>query len=207
MSSVLACNQNSQAEDPLAELLQSKTLKKTLGKPSKNRSKMKYPLQPWFRPDSALENLFSNAEFAPKLIEWLKPTDPVYQTGKPRISFERTHVHADALILDRKRQSMFQLTVLVPHPAFATMIEGNIVEDFAQREPPSLKTTSSQDLESHGVKGIKYHLRSERCSGLFKIAQGTWIELRSVEPCGQDNALAALAEQLDLPLFEQKLQS
>ena len=195
------------AADQLDELLKSKQLKKFGDKKVVRGDKLNYKLRPWFNPDSALERLFSDRDFAPELLQSLMPTDPNYQTGAPRIVFERTHVHLDVLVLDRKRKNMFQLTVLVLHPAFATMIDSDLIDDFAQRQPPRLKAIGEQELMVGEIKGTKYSLRSERCSALFKLTHDAWIELRSVEVCGTQNGLAALADQIDLRLFEQKLKS
>jgi len=196
-----------QAQDPLKEILDSKELRKFGGAPVAKRSKLRYALRPWFTPGSNAEALFSNASVAPQLIEWLKPTDPIYQLGEVRTVFEKTHIHVDVAVMDRQRGSVFQLTVLVPHPAFVALVESGAVDDFAQREPPRLKVSSSEQIVVNEVAGVKHRLQSERCSALFKIGQTAWIEVRSVEPCGQFYGLMALLNQLDLTLFEQKLRS
>ncbi|NDC36788.1 MAG: hypothetical protein EBZ48_01915 [Proteobacteria bacterium] len=201
-ASSLALPQTVFAEDPLSSVLQSKVLKERGGS---KRSRLKYPLRPWFSANSNLEKLFSDAAFADNLTEWLLAGDINYQVGEPRKSFDKTHIHVDTIVLDRKRQSMFQLTILVPHPAFLTIVEGNVIEDFAKRQPPLLKVSSSEDLEVGGAKWKKYYLKSERCSGLLRLKQGALIEIRSVEPCGTNSGLTELANRLDTTLFEQKL--
>lgn len=196
-----------QGVDPLKEILDSKELRKYGSGPAAKRSKLRYALRPWFAPGSNAEALFSNASVAPQLIEWLKPADPIYQLGEVRTVFEKTHIHVDVAVMDRQRGSVFQLTVLVPHPAFIALIESGAADDFAQREPPRLKVSSSEQIVVNGVAGVKHRLQSERCSALFKIGQAAWVEVRSVEPCGQLYGLMALLNQLDLTLFEQKLRS
>jgi hypothetical protein len=99
------------------------------------------------------------------------------------------------------------LTVLIPHPAFLAVVEGKLVPDFGQREPPDLKTTGSDKITVQGYSGTLYLLRSERCSVLFKLSKSSEVELRSTEPCGDFSHMKELGNSLNLQRLDQKLQS
>jgi hypothetical protein len=192
--------------DPLAQILKSKTLNKN--SPSSGvRSKLNYPLRPWFKPNSNQEKLFSQPGFAPILMSWSMPVGRDYKYEEPRVSFAKTHIKVDALTEEVQGKKFFQITILVPHPAFKTAIEGKLVPDFADREPPSLLATGSTEIDSQGVSGTLYLLKSERCSALFKLADNVWVEARSIDSCGTYTGIKELTAALELEHLQQRLQS
>lgn len=206
--SLAICAATSYAQsDPLAQILKSKTLNKNSPSSSGARSKLNYPLRPWFTANSNKEKLFSDPGFAPILLEWTMPVGRDYKYDDPRVSFAKTHIKVDALVEEVREKRFFQITILLPHPAFKTAIEGKLVPDFADREPPSLLATGSTEIDSQGVVGTLYLLRSERCSALFKLPGDVWVEARSIDSCGAYTGIKELTAMLELEHLQHRLQS
>ena len=196
------------ADDPFSEILQSKNLKERGGGIKRAKeSKLRYKLGPWFQKGSNFERLFKDAGMADSLIEWIAPVGKQFLVSEPEKEHADTHIHVAAIVQERATRSTFGLTVLVPHPAFLTVIEGKLVDDFSQRLPPQLKVENSEQFKLQGFDATAYSLASERCTLVVNVAHHTMVELRSVDVCPSLKTIRALAESLNLIKLDQRLQS
>ena len=200
---------SAQAEDdPYSEILASKNLQdRAPGVKRARRSKLKYAMGPWFDKGSNFERLFRDPTVTSDLIEWIAPVGKSFLTGDPHVEYHDTHIHVDAIVQERATRNQYGLTILVPHPAFLTVVDGNLVSDFSQRIPPALKVAGSEKMKNGSYEGTAYSLQSDRCSLVFNVSRHVLIELRSIEVCRNNENIISLAESLNLIKLDQKLQS
>ena len=194
-------------DDPFSEILQSKDLLDRNGLKRAKRSKLKYVMGPWFEKGTNFEKLFKDPQMATHIIEWVAPIGKQFLISDADEDHEETHVRAQAIVQERATRAAFGLTVLVPHPAFLAVVEGKLIDDFAQRLPPLLPVDSSEQLRVQGFEATAYALKNDRCTLVITVAHKTLVELRSVEECGGLKTIKALAESLNLIKLDQKLQS
>jgi hypothetical protein len=194
------------ADDPLQRITGSRVVE---GWEKKSSAGQKPRSKDIFAETSGFQRLFRDDESASLLDGWFALSDPTYLTLKR--TFETTKYYfAMKKSFQTPNNAGVAIEVIVPHPSLRDSARYNLIEKYADLEPPKLKPTFS---EMRTVAGRKAEYRElERtmekpaiCSLYFKLDHEVRVVMYST--CKNVEAMESVANLLSFDRLEGQLNS
>jgi hypothetical protein len=139
------------------------------------------------------------------LLSWLSVNIPKHTTGKPVARREKEFALAKTTISNTSHARV-DITILVPHPTYRTMVEYKSLTEFTRYEPPALPVVYHEELPLSGAAATLYQTSRNKCSILIKTAQLGLVNLE-VRDCRNKALLISVAKALDFTRLNRKLNS
>lgn len=200
----LACSANCKA-DTLTELLRSPTKQEFDEQSGKFRSKTR-DKDYWVDPDSNYGSLFSNYKSPEKLIHWISDSAIGYVRFELKAKKFPEYIQGSAQFTLRGSNQPFFLEILVPHPRYSTSARFNLIEAFADREPPKLQVQSSKSVKVRGKDAQFFQVDPKKCSVLIKAPRHSLV-VATNDHCDKPNDLIYFVNSLDVGRLFKNLDS
>jgi hypothetical protein len=139
------------------------------------------------------------------LLSWLSVNIPKHSTGKHVARRGKEFAIAQTAISNTSHAHV-EITILVPHPTYRTMVEFKSLTEFTKYEPPALPVAYQEEIPLVGAVGTLYQTSRNRCSMLIKVAQLGLVNL-AIRDCRDKALLLGVAKSLDFPRLDRKLNS
>lgn len=192
--------------DPLREVQKSRVYRKVLGGPNKSTSPDKVYTKKWLNPGSFFGQLFLQDDGYLLLFEWLSlpalkygPVTTTIRRKTEYLEVVRTYLDSDAKAI--------AISILIPHPRSQQVVDQGIIQAFQKRIPTPELLHSKKDLDlAEGKKATLYKWEDNQCSIVYRGSKSSLIEAR-VESCRLESNLENFVKDLNLTLFDQRLES
>jgi hypothetical protein len=195
---------NAGADDPLKRITGSRVVEGW-----EKKSVDKKHSRDIFAETSGFERLFRNDESASLLDGWFALSDPRYITLKR--SYETTkHYFAMKKSFQTPDNAGVAVEVIVPHPSLRDSATFNLIEKYADLEPPKVRTSFSEPRQIAGRKAEYRELervmeKPPICSYYFKLKYEVRVVMYST--CKNVEAMEGVAKLLSFDRLEGQLGS
>lgn len=160
----------------------------------------------WLVAGSNFARLFLQEKGPLNLLEWVGTVIPGFTPRAEASRRKPEYVSAEKTFRDHNLNQLV-LTILVPHPKFASVVDLGLEADFARYEPPFIKILASEKIELRaGFSAMVYSHDDGACSLVIKAPRSSMINI-SGKTCAIKSSLIDLAQKLDLERLSMKLQS
>ncbi len=162
----------------------------------------------WLRgidPGSTFASIWSSSDSPQLLLNWAGAKLPYVHFKRPHGSRSRDFVSAEVELSTSQRETA-RLSIIVPHPSIAPLVEGNVLEEFRRLRPPLLSVLSEKPIPLEGVEGKLYEHSKGGGSLVIPIARNGLINL-TIRDFKQSQFLIDIAKGLDLERLNRKLDS
>lgn len=196
----------------LKEILESKSMERIdrenrtldqMVKPNKKR-----PVSPWINTNTNYGKILTNKFKPDTVLHWLFGAVRFYKPLKPKfLKDTETVSYFTPIAKDKVRRAM-DFKMLIPHPKFAESVKYGLVKQFDNLVPESKFVVSQESLTvgRSKAKAELYILKRKNCVMLIDLARNGKIQL-SQQNCENPKALLSVAEELDIPRLNRKLNS
>lgn len=197
--------------ETLDNLIDSKAMQDfKVSKTVKSRSsKVRDPVEAqWLRgvdPNTNFGSLWVSGNAGQLLLNWAGAKLPFVQYRRAHGARTRDFVTGEVELTNFDRINA-RLTIMVPHPSIAPLVEGNVLEEFRRLKPPSLEVVGEKSIPLTIGKGMLYEHKRGAASLVIPIAQNGIINLFTLH-YKDAQALIDIAKALDIDRLNRKLDS
>lgn len=196
--------------DTLENILKSKAMQdfKLSGTENVRRGKKEVHLSKWLRginPDSSLATIWSSSDAPQILLNWVGAKLPYMHYKRARSARSREFVLAE-VELSTSQRDLAHLLIMVPHPAIAPLVEGNVLEEFRRLRPPTLQVNSEKPLSLSVGQATLYELKKGGGALVIPISQNGLINI-TISDFKRSQFLIDIAKGLDIERLNRKLDS
>ena len=156
-------------------------------------------------PTSNFATLWRTQNSAIELLNWAGTKLPHYRTHRPRSVRKDELVLAEIELLNNKK-AMALVTIVVPHPSMAPLVEANVLPELRVYKPPVLKVVSEKTIAVTEAKGTLYETEKGSCVIVVPLEQLSLMNISMVD-CKNTDMLIDIAKSLDIPRLNRKLSS
>ena len=172
-------------------------------------SKRRTPVEAqWLRgidPGSNLGSIWGSGNSPQTLLNWAGSKLPFIQYRRPHGARSKDFVTAEVELTDSDRINS-RLTIMVPHPSIAPLVEANVLEEFRKLRPPALEVVGEKKIPLTVGEGTLYEHKKGSASLLIPIAQNGIINLSTLH-YKDAQSLIEIAKGLDIERLNRKLDS
>ena len=199
--------------ETLDNLMGSKTMQdfeisETVLNRSQNKKK-RSPLEAqWLRgidPTSNFGSIWESGNAPQLLLNWCGAKLPFVQYRRPHSARTKDFVLAEVELANFDRINS-RLTIMVPHPSIAPLVEANVLEEFRRLKPPALDVVGQKPISLTVGAGTLYEHKKGAASLVIPIAQYGLINLWTLH-YKDAQALIDIAKGLDIDRLNRKLDS
>lgn len=140
-----------------------------------------------------------------ELLNWAGSKLPHYRSHKPRSDRKDEVVVAEMDLLDNKKATA-TITIVVPHPSMAPLVEANVLPETRIYRPPVLKVVSEKTIAVSEGTGTLYETEKGGCVIVIPLAQQSLLNVSMVD-CKNTEMLIDIAKSLDISRLNRKLNS
>lgn len=196
--------------ETLENVLESKAMQdfKLSGTENLRRDKKDVQLNQWLRgidPNSTLATIWTSSNAPQLLLNWAGAKLPYMHYKRPRSSRSRDVVSAE-VDLSTSQRDLAHLLIMVPHPAIAPLVEGNVLEEFRRLRPPILPVASEKPIPLAVGQGTLYELKNGAGALVIPISQNGLINI-TISDFKRSQFLIDIAKGLDIERLNRKLDS
>jgi len=196
--------------ETLENVLESKAMQdfKMSGTENLRRDKKDAHLNQWLRgidPNSTLATIWTSSNAPQLLLNWAGAKLPYMHYKRPHSSRSRDVVSAE-VDLSTSQRDIAHLLIMVPHPAIAPLVEGNVLEEFRRLRPPILEATSEKPIPLTVGQGTLYELKNGGGALVIPISQNGLINI-TISDFKRSQLLIDIAKGLDIERLNRKLDS
>lgn len=156
-------------------------------------------------PTSNFATLWRAQNSAIELLNWAGTRLPHYRTHRPRSVRKDELVLAEIELLNNKK-AVALVTIVVPHPSMAPLVEANVLPELRIYRPPVLKVVSEKTIAVTEAKGTLYETEKGACVIVVPLEQQSLMNISMVD-CKNTDMLIDIAKSLDIPRLNRKLSS
>jgi hypothetical protein len=196
--------------ETLENVLESKAMQdfKLSGTENLRRDKKDVQLNQWLRgidPNSTLATIWTSSNAPQLLLNWAGAKLPYMHYKRPRSSRSRDVVSAE-VDLSTSQRDLAHLLIMVPHPAIAPLVEGNVLEEFRRLRPPILPVASEKPIPLAVGQGTLYELKNGAGALVIPLSQNGLINI-TISDFKRSQFLIDIAKGLDIERLNRKLDS
>lgn len=160
----------------------------------------------WFVAGSNFAKVFIDKKGPLIALDWLGTIIHDFSAGKDGAIRKVEYVRGDRVFTDEKFKRVV-VTILVPHPKYASIVDLGLIEVFSSIEPPRLHVVAEHPLSIKGAKSATlYQNEKGDYSIVVKLPRNAVVNITSTER-GMRERLQGFAQGLDFERLAQKLMS
>lgn len=209
LSLLIASGFSAHAET-LENLMDSKAMQDfRISKSTQQQGKKKGPPQnPWLKgidPTSNFAAVWMSSNSPQLLLNWAGAKLPYFTFRRPRSDRSSELVVAEVELSNFDRV-ICKLSIMVPHPSIAPLVEANVLDEFRKLRPPMLEVVGEKPIPLSQGQGMLYEHKKGEASLLIPTAQHGVIRITTLD---YKNAqiLIDIAKGLDIDRLNRKLDS
>ena len=196
---LVASSVSAETLDDLINSREFTTLKKKL-----NRKKAHSLDTVWLDNSSNKGLIFTSLDGARFVETWLALSSKKYKL------VNRSGEMRDELLISKRRyqsptNKLIMVRTVLPHPHYETMAKFNLLNEFAELEPPKVNAEYTEELQIGERPAAFYHLKDCTCSILLKLEHETRVYLNTA--CENSKEMKELATLFSYDRFVKKLNS
>lgn len=196
--------------ETLENLMDSKAMQDfKVSKSTQQEGKKKGPPQnPWLKGMDSTSNfaaVWMSGNAPQLLLNWAGAKLPYFTFRRPRSDRSSDLVVAEVELSNFDRVTC-KLTIMVPHPSIAPLVEANVLEEFRKLRPPMLDVVGEKAIALAHGQGVLYEHRKAGGSLLIPIAQNGVIRISTLD-YKHSPVLIEIAKGLDIDRLNRKLDS
>lgn len=195
--------------ETLDNLIDSKAMQDfKVSKTIKEKGKKSLPVNQWLRgidPTSNFASIWTSSNAPHQLLNWAGAKLPYMHYKRPRSSRSQDFVTAEVELMNGDRDTA-RLTIMIPHPSIAPLVEANVLEEFRRLRPPMLNVVGEKPIPLPVGEGTLYELQKGGASLVIPIAQNGVINL-TILSYKRSQILIDIAKALDIERLNKKLDS
>jgi hypothetical protein len=155
-------------------------------------------------PNSNLARIFTQG--AKVMVDWVEAYTPGFTRKDTDAWAGREFAWAWKKFQGGADNSIFTVTVVLPHPRYLKNLDIGLMPELTKFEPPALKVESSEPIDIKGSPGTLYFRRDGTCSILMKITKRAIVNVEGPS-CRRVDEIIKLTEMLDIRRLQEKLDS
>ncbi|MEY4667483.1 MAG: hypothetical protein RL518_182 [Pseudomonadota bacterium] len=196
--------------ETLENIIESKAMQdfKISGTVNQNRNKASANVNQWLRgieTGTNFASLWTSSNAPHLLLNWSGAKLPYMHYKRPRSARSRDLISAE-VELSTSQRDIARLSIMVPHPSIAPLVEANVFEEFRRLRPPMLETVSEKPIPLTVGQGTLYEHKKGGGSLLIPIAQNGVINI-TIADFKRSQLLIDIAKGLDIERLNRKLDS
>ena len=197
--------------ETLDNLMDSKTMQdfKVSKTVQRRNSKKRDPVESnWLRgvdPNTNFGSLWVSKNTGQTLLNWAGAKLPFVQYKRAHGSRTKDFVTGEVELTNFNRVNT-RLTIMVPHPSIAPLVEAKVLEEFRRLKPPALEVVGEKSIPLSVGQGMLYEHKKGSASLVIPIAQNGQINLFTIH-YKNAQALIDIAKALDIDRLNRKLDS
>jgi len=196
--------------ETLENVIESKAMQefKQSGNVNMNRDKRAAQMNQWLRgvdPNSNFAAIWTSSNAPQLLLNWAGAKLPYMHYKRPRSSRSRDLVLAE-VELSTSQRDVSHLSIMIPHPSIAPLVEGNVLEEFRRLRPPILEVISEKQIALSKSQGTLYERKDGGGSLVIPISQNGLINI-TISDFKKSQMLIDIAKGLDIDRLNRKLDS
>jgi hypothetical protein len=195
--------------ETLDNLVDSKAMQNfKIRKTIKETDKKSPPVNQWLRgldPTSNFASIWTSSDAPHVLLNWAGAKLPYMHYKKPQSSRSQDFVTAGVQLMNGDRDTA-RLTIMIPHPSIAPLVEANILQEFRRLRPPMLEVLGQKPIPLSIGEGTLYELQKGGASLVIPIAQNGIINI-TIGNYKRSQILIDIAKGLDIERLTKKLDS
>jgi len=196
--------------ETLENVIESKAMQefKQSGNVNMNRDKRAVQMNQWLRgvdPNSNFAAIWTSSNAPQLLLNWAGAKLPYMHYKRARSSRSRDLVLAEVELSTSQRE-VSHLSIMIPHPSIAPLVEGNVLEEFRRLRPPILEVISEKPIPLSTSQGTLYERKDGGGSLVIPISQNGLINI-TISDFKKSQMLIDIAKGLDIDRLNRKLDS
>ena len=156
-------------------------------------------------PESSYGRLFVDSSMKDQIFLWLGDAPEHFIAGRAVSREFKELVSAKRKFVSSRKVEVV-VNVLIPHPAYISMVQFNLLKEFTNYLPAPMLVDSTETMDLRGYPGTLYRLKDGKCSVVVRMAKETMV-VGLVPSCDNSRELTEVMRALDLKRLDAKISS